>query len=278
MCGRHNYKCSLEDTAGLSKIFKEHKIDCVMHFAAKIIVSESVAEPAKYYRNNVFNLINLLEVMRKNEVKNIIFSSTAAIFGNPESCPIDEKALKNPINPYGKSKWMCEQILADYDTAFNIKHVALRYFNACGRLAGSNLYERHDPETHLIPIMLEAASGKREQLMIYGNDYRTADGTCVRDYIHVCDLAAAHEKALSYLITEKTSNQFNLGNGNGYSVREVVTAAEKLLGRKIPCKTAPRRAGDPDVLIASSEKARKILGWEPEYKDMNSILETLIEK
>lgn len=276
MCGSQNYIKSLEDEKALNEIFSQHQIDCVMHFAAKIVVSESVNEPAKYYRHNVFNLINLLEAMRKHKVKNIIFSSTAAIFGNPEKCPIDESASKNPINPYGKSKWMCEQILADYDIAYGIKHVALRYFNACGRLTDGNIYERHEPETHLIPIMLEVAQGKRERLMIYGDDYNTPDGTCIRDYVHVCDLISAHEKAFHFLLKNERSEQFNLGNGNGYSVKEVVETAENILGQTIPRQIAPRRSGDSDILVASSQKAHEILGWEPQYKNIDTILKTLI--
>jgi UDP-glucose 4-epimerase len=273
--GTHNYVLNLSDTDELEQIFAHHAIDCVMHFAANIVVPESVSDPGKYYNNNVFGLISLLEAMRKHDVKHIVFSSTAAIFGNPETIPIAEDAPQKPLNPYGWSKWMCERILWDYETAWDIHSVAFRYFNACGRASGTDLKELHDPETHLIPIILEVMNGKREKLMIYGDDYDTPDGTCIRDYVHVLDLAQAHEKALRFLEENQKSERFNLGNGSGHSVNEVLKAVESVFQCEIPHEITKRRAGDGDRLVADSRKAKSILGWEPVYSSIESIIETL---
>jgi UDP-glucose 4-epimerase len=233
---------SIEDAGLLERLFAAGNFDGVMHFASFIQVGESVQHPAKYYRNNVTNTINLLDAMVRNGVTNFIFSSTAAIFGQPEYVPIDEAHPKQPINPYGRSKWMVEQVLQDYEKAYRLRSVCLRYFNAAGADPKARIGENHNPETHLIPLLLQVASGRRESAQIFGQDYDTPDGTCIRDYIHIVDLCAAHSLALAYLIGGGASAAYNLGNGNGFSVREVVDA--------------PRRAGDPARLVADSTLAR----------------------
>ncbi len=246
--------------------------DGVMHFASFIQVGESVNNPGKYYHNNLCNTLNLLNAMVQTNCKNIVFSSTAAIFGDPEVIPVDESHPTQPINPYGHSKLMAEQILSDYDSAHNIKSVSLRYFNAAGAEPGGNIGERHNPETHLIPLVLQVASGKRNHIEIFGDDYNTTDGTCIRDYIHVMDLCSAHQLALNQLIENNKSSSYNLGNGNGFSVQDVITTAEKITGKKITTIVSPRRAGDPAQLIANSRRAVNELGWKPRHNKLEQIV------
>lgn len=249
----------------LDEIFSQYEIDAVMHFAAYAYVGESVTNPAKYYRNNVANTLNLLDAMVKYKVKNIVFSSTCATYGEVNQMPITEEFAQHPVNPYGRSKLMVEQILMDYHRAYGMNYCALRYFNAAGADPAGEIGEWHDPETHLIPLILETAMGKRAAIGVFGSDYPTPDGTCIRDYIHVDDLAAAHIKALAYIKKEGKSECFNLGNGQGYSVKEVIDMARKVTGKEIPVKMEARRSGDPAVLVGSAEKALTILGWKPEY-------------
>lgn len=263
----------LAEEEHLERIFQENSIDAVLHFAAYAYVGESVAKPAKYYKNNVCNTIQLLDIMRKYQVNHIIFSSTCATYGVPDKMPITEDMPQKPVNPYGATKWMVERILEDYRKAYGINYCCLRYFNAAGADPEGELGESHMPETHLIPLILDAASGKRESISIFGTDYPTKDGTCIRDYIHVSDLADAHIRALEYLIKGGESSCFNLGNGNGDSVRHVIEVAKQVTGRGIKVKEEKRRAGDPPVLIGSAEKAEKVLGWEPKYAEIETIME-----
>ena len=258
----------------IREIFKKYPITAVMHFAAFTYVGESVEDPEKYYRNNVCNTLNLLQVMREFEVNKLVFSSTCATYGDPVEIPITENHPQNPISPYGRGKLMVENIMADYSRAYNLKYVSLRYFNAAGADPESEIGELHDPETHLIPLILDAASGKRKNIKIFGTNYSTPDGTCVRDYIHVTDLADAHLKALKYLENGGESDYFNLGNGNGFSVREVIEMARKVTGKNIIAVEDDRRPGDPPVLVGSSDKIRKILKWNPEYDDLYQIILT----
>lgn len=244
----------------------------VMHFASFIQVGESVADPAKYYRNNVSATQVLLDAMRSHDVDKFIFSSTAAIFGEPEYVPIDEAHPKQAINPYGRSKWMVEQILEDFDVAYGLKSVALRYFNAAGADPDGVLGECHEPETHLIPLILQVASGRRPHITVYGDDYDTPDGTCIRDYIHVEDLCSAHLLALRQLLAGEGSARYNLGNGSGFSVREVIQAARRVTGHAIPVEMGERRAGDPPRLVADASQARARLGWNPRYADLDMII------
>lgn len=262
----------LGDTALIDELFCSHPFDAVMHFASFIQVGESVKEPAKYYRNNVACTLNLLDAMVAYGVRNFIFSSTAAIFGEPRYTPIDEAHPREPINPYGRSKLMIEQILADYDLAYGIKSVSLRYFNAAGADPDGLLGERHDPETHLIPLVLQAASGRRESISVYGDSYATPDGSCIRDYIHVADLCEAHFLALEHLLDRRKSAAYNLGNGRGFSVYEVIDAARRITGKTINVVRAPRRDGDPAVLVADSSLACEVLGWKPKYSDLDTIV------
>jgi UDP-glucose 4-epimerase len=262
----------LADIDLLDSLFTEHTFDVVMHFASSILVGESVTDPSKYYRNNVTNTQNLLDVMVKRGVMEFIFSSTAAIFGEPEYTPIDEQHPKNPVNPYGRSKWMVEQILDDYDRAYGLKSVCLRYFNAAGADPDGKLGERHDPETHLIPLVLQAASGRREGITVFGRDYNTEDGTCIRDYIHITDLCDAHWLAVQNLREQRESQRFNLGNGNGFSVQQVIDICKEVTGKNINVIEGKRRAGDPAVLVADSSRARQELGWQPKYNDLQSIV------
>ena len=262
----------LADTAVLDELFKSHNFDVVMHFASSILVGESVSDPAKYYRNNVTNTQNLLDAMIKYGVKQFIFSSTAAIFGEPEYAPIDESHPKTPINPYGRSKWMVEQILEDYDRAYGVKSICLRYFNAAGADPDGELGERHDPETHLIPLVLRAASGKRDAITVFGRDYDTEDGTCIRDYIHVVDLCQAHWLAIKHLLTTGESGRYNLGNGNGFSVQQVIDVCRKVTGSPITVSEGARREGDPAILVANASKAKLELGWHPQYADLEAIV------
>jgi len=248
--------------------------DAVMHFASFIEVGESVREPAKYYRNNVTNTQNLLDAMVKHGINNFIFSSTAAIFGEPQYTPIDEQHPRLAINPYGRSKLMVEQMLEDYDKAYELKSVCLRYFNAAGADVEGELGERHNPETHLIPLVLQAASGRRQFISIFGNDYDTPDGTCVRDYIHVQDLCEAHVLALEKLIEVGESDRYNLGNGQGFSVQQVIDCASEITGSNLPVQIGTRRAGDPAVLVADASRARQELGWSPSLSSLDNIIET----
>ena len=260
------------DRAALDRLFTTHKIDAVMHFAAYIAVGESVKEPGKYYRNNVASTLNLLEAMLAHGINKIVFSSTCAVYGMPKEIPMTENHPHNPLSPYAASKDMVEQILSDFDTAFGLKSVAFRYFNACGADPGGSLGEDHHPETHLIPLALLTALKKRESLYIFGTDYDTPDGTCVRDYIHVNDLADAHVLGLEYLLSGGESDVFNLGNGNGFSVREVIETAREVTGLEIPAVETDRRAGDAPILVGSSKKVKDKLGWNPNYADLSKII------
>ncbi|MEM8828192.1 MAG: UDP-glucose 4-epimerase GalE [Cyanobacteria bacterium P01_G01_bin.19] len=256
----------------LDRLFTTYKIDAVMHFAAYIAVGESVKEPGKYYRNNVASTLNLLEAMLAHGINKIVFSSTCAVYGMPKEVPMTENHPHNPLSPYAASKDMVEQILKDFDTAFSLKSVAFRYFNACGADPGGLLGEDHFPETHLIPLALLTALKKRESLYIFGTDYDTPDGTCVRDYIHVNDLADAHVLGLEYLLSGGESDVFNLGNGNGFSVREVIETARQVTGLEIPALESDRRAGDAPILVGSSKKVKEKLGWNPNYADLKKII------
>lgn len=262
----------LLDKFSLQQLFKKHKIDAVIHFAAFAYVGESVAEPQKYYFNNVVGTVNLLNVMMENNVKDIVFSSTCATYGEPKQTPIDETHPQNPINPYGRTKLMIEQIFADYERAYGLRHIALRYFNAAGCAADGSIGESHTPETHLIPLVLKAITGERKSISVFGTDYDTPDGTCIRDYIHVEDLALAHRLALEKLPVY--SGCINLGTGIGTSVKEIILAAEEVSGKKCPVEYADRRAGDPARLFADNRKAKEILGWEPAYKNIKDIIQT----
>ncbi len=247
--------------------------DAVMHFASFIQVGESVRHPAKYYQNNLVNTLSLLDAMLAHRVKRFVFSSTAATFGEPQYSPIDELHPQQPINPYGRSKLMVEQLLKDYDTAYGVKSVCLRYFNAAGADSEGQLGERHEPETHLIPLVLQVASSKRPHISVFGRDYDTPDGTCIRDYIHIQDLCSAHWLALQSLLNGDGSQAYNLGNGNGFSVQEVISTAEKVTGKKIPVVYLPRRNGDPVRLVADASLARASLNWQPEFTDLATIIE-----
>ena len=266
------YVGSLADRALVNGLFDEYRFDAVMHFASFIEVGKSVRDPAGFYRNNLVNTLNLFDGMVAHDVKRIVFSSTAAIFGEPERTPIDETHRAAPINPYGRSKWMVEQILADYEKAYGLQSVCLRYFNASGADAAKGLGERHDPETHLIPLVLQAAAGKREAISVFGSDYDTPDGTCIRDYVHVMDLCDAHFLALQRLLSGQGSARYNLGNGLGYSVQQVIDAARAVTGRKIVVRQQPRRAGDPARLVADSTLAKTELGWKPQRAELERII------
>ena len=260
------------DRVLLDRLFAKHDIASVINFASLIEVGASMKDPSAYYRNNVGSTLELLDAMVRHEVKSLIFSSTAAIFGIPQYTPIDEVHPKAPINPYGRSKWLVEQLLPDYEAAYGLKSVCLRYFNAAGADPDGNLGERHQPETHLIPLVLQAASGRRDAISIFGTDYSTPDGTCIRDYVHVEDLAQAHLRGLEYLEFGGRSAAFNLGNGNGFSIREVVELAQKVTGRDFPVIEVERRPGDPPVLVAESALAKSVLGWRPQHEDLESII------
>ena len=256
----------------IREVFKGRKIDAVIHFAAFTYVGESVNDPQKYYINNVVGTTNLLNVMLENGVKKIVFSSTCATYGEPQYTPIDEKHPQNPINPYGRTKLMIEQIFADYERAYGLKHIALRYFNAAGCSQDGSIGESHTPETHLIPLVLKAIKGEKEKISVFGTDYDTPDGTCIRDYIHVEDLALAHRLAVEKL--DEYSGCLNLGTGVGTSVKEIIDAAEKVSGKKCPVEYGPRRAGDPAKLYADNQKVKKILGWQPRYTNIEDIIRT----
>lgn len=268
------YEVDIRDKAALREVFEKENIEQVVHFAASSIVPESMADPLKYFDNNTAGMIALLEVMLEFDVKQIVFSSTAATYGIPEENPIKETTPQNPINPYGESKLQMEHIMKWADEAYGLKWVALRYFNVAGAKADGSIGEDHPVETHLVPIILQTALGQREKIMMYGDDYNTPDGFNVRDYVHVMDLANAHVLALDYLAKGNDSNQFNLGSANGFSVKQMVEAAREATGKEIPAEVGPRRAGDPDSLVASSDKAREILGWAPKYDDVKEIIKT----
>jgi UDP-glucose 4-epimerase len=267
-------EADLADRAALDTAFRQNKIDAVMHFAAFIEVGESVLKPELYYRNNFSNAQNLLDAMIEHEVFNFIFSSTAAIFGEPQYTPIDETHPKAPINPYGRAKLMVEQMLQDYDRAYGLKSTCMRYFNAAGADPEGELGERHNPESHLIPLILQAASGRRKDIKVYGRDYATDDGSCVRDYIHINDLCAAHALALGRMQETRASAAYNLGNGKGFSVQQVIDATKRVTGVDFKVSDAPRRAGDPAVLVADSTLAKKELDWTPQYDSLDTIIET----
>lgn len=267
----------LADRERLHEVFAGHAFDAVMHFASFIQVGESVQQPLKYYRNNVANTLNLLEAMRDAGVTRFVFSSTAAVYGTPETVPISEDAPLHPENPYGHSKLMIEQVLADCERAWGLRSARLRYFNAAGAQPDRSIGEAHDPESHLIPIILQVALGKREVITVNGDDYPTPDGTCIRDYIHVRDLASAHTLALRALLDGRESMVYNLGNGTGYSIRQVIDVCREVTGHPIPVAVGPRRAGDPAALVASSARITRELGWQPRYADLRTIVETAWE-
>ncbi|ERL63649.1 UDP-glucose 4-epimerase GalE [Schleiferilactobacillus shenzhenensis] len=268
------YQGDVRDKLFMREVFDKEDIDTVIHFAAFSVVPESMSNPLKYFDNNTYGMTALLEVMRDAGVKRIVFSSTAATYGEPKQVPIKETDPQIPTNPYGESKLSMEKIIHWADVAYGIKFVALRYFNVAGAKADGSIGEDHHPETHLIPIILQVAQGKRDKLTIFGGDYPTDDGTNIRDYVHVMDLADAHILAMEYLKKGNDSTAFNLGSSHGFSNKEIVDAARKATGKPIPAEIGPRRAGDPAVLVASSEKAKKILGWTPKYDDMEKIIAT----
>lgn len=268
----------LADVNLLENIFIKHKFDGVMHFAANSLVGESMQNPSKYYRNNVSNTQNLLDVMVRHHVKHFIFSSTAATFGEPSYSPIDENHPQNPINPYGSTKLMVERILKDYHSAYGLNSVSLRYFNACGADPEGEIGELHDPETHLIPLILQAASGRRQDITVFGRDYPTEDGTCIRDYIHINDLCSAHAQALNYITEQSHAGAFafNLGNGKGFSVQEVIDVVKEVVerdGYNLTVKDGERRQGDPAILVADSKLAQATLQWEPKFDQLKIIVE-----
>ena len=256
------------------KVFSKHKFDGVVHFAAYALAGESMQEPGKYFENNILGGLNLLEVMKKYEVKNIVFSSTCAIYGFPKKLPVTEEESKKPVSVYGESKLIFEQILAWYDKLFGIKNICLRYFNACGASLDGSIGEDHKPETHIIPIAMQVALGQRKKFTIFGDDYDTSDGTNIRDYIHVSDLASAHIKALEYVFKNKKSNFFNVGTGDGYSNKEIVDMIKKVSGMDFEVEIGKRRDGDPDAIFADNSKVKKVLGWEPKHSDLQTIVES----
>ena len=266
------YKGDIRDASILDKIFTENKIESIIHFAANSLVGESMEKPLLYFNNNVYGMQILLESMVKHNIRNIVFSSTAAVYGEPKRVPILEDDETKPTNTYGETKLTMEKMMKWCDKAYGIKYVALRYFNVAGSLGDGSIGEDHNPETHLIPLILQVPLKKREFISVYGTDYPTPDGTCIRDYIHVVDLADAHIKAVEYLEAGNESNTFNLGNGVGFSVKEMIEAAKEVTGEEIKVVLADRRAGDPAQLIASSEKANKILGWTPKFTNVKDII------
>jgi len=267
-------EADLADQKLLNEIMQKNEIEAVIHLAADSLVVESMEKPGKYYRNNFANGINLLEAMVKNEVKNIVFSSTAAVYGEPDEIPIKENNKTEPTSTYGESKLFFEKALRRYDDVYGIKYTSLRYFNAAGADPEAKIGEAHDPETHLIPIVLQTALGIRDKIYIFGDDYSTRDGSCIRDYIHVSDLAAAHLLAVEALASGRESAVYNLGNGEGYSVKEVIKTVKEITGKDFEVEVSDRRAGDPAVLIASSEKIQKELDWQPEFPELEKIIST----
>lgn len=266
------YKIDIRDKEALDKVFKTNDVEAVIHFAASSLLGESMEKPYEYYHNNVFGMMCLLDVMKKNNVNKIVFSSSAATYGESKQIPILEHYETNPTNTYGETKLTMEKMMKWFDKAYGIRYVSLRYFNAAGAHESGIIGEDHHPETHLIPLVLQVPLGKRDKIFIYGDDYPTTDGTCIRDYIHVMDLASAHFLALEYLRKGNKSDVFNLGNGNGYSVKEVIDMSRKVSGHLIPAEIKERRAGDPAILIASYDKAKKVLGWRPKYDSLEKII------
>lgn len=266
------YQGDIRNASFLNDVFSKETIEGVIHFAANSLVGESMVDPIKYFDNNVYGTQVLLKSMIENKIKHIVFSSTAATYGEPEYTPIDEKHPTNPINPYGEAKLMMEKVMKWSSEAHDLTYVSLRYFNVAGAHKTGMIGESHRPETHLIPIILQVPLGQREHLSIFGDDYDTEDGTCIRDYIHIEDLVSAHILALKYLLEGKSSDVFNLGSGDGYSIMEMIEAAKAATGKDIPAKVAERRAGDPAVLIASNQKAKDVLGWSPKYTDVKDII------
>jgi len=267
-------KGDLRDKDLLTKVIREHEINSVIHLAADSLVGESINNPAKYFTNNVSNGINLLNCMVENGIKYIVFSSTAAVYGVSDEIPITEECKPRPTNVYGETKLIFENILKRYEEAYGLKYISLRYFNAAGADAAGEIGEDHRPETHLIPILLQTVLGKREKVYIFGDNYETEDGTCIRDYVHVTDLADAHTLALQALESGQESSIYNLGNGKGFSVKKVIETVERVTGKTVNSKVAERRWGDPPVLVANAEKARKALGWQPRYFDIEDIIAT----
>ena len=275
-----NYKlhiCDLSNKDLVYQILKENKYEVVMHFASYINVGESYSQPEKYYKNNVTNTLNLLDCMIDLKILNFIFSSTAAVYGEPQNIPITEAQKISPVNPYGNTKAIVEKILKDYDEAYGLKYISLRYFNACGAHIDGTIGERHNPETHLIPLILQAASGRKKNFTIHGDDYDTKDGTCIRDYIHVMDLAEAHLLSLEDLIKTQNSEIYNIGNNQGFSVKEIIKIAETVTNTKIPYEIAGRRKGDPAQLIADNKIIMEKLNWSANYSDLNTIIKTAWE-
>lgn len=270
--GVHFYEGAIGDKNLMRRILTDHGVEACMHFSAYAYVGESVEDPKKYFENNFSETLNLLDVLLEFDVKKFVFSSTCATYGEPQYVPIDEKHPQSPVNPYGWSKFMVERALEAFDTAYGLKYVALRYFNACG--ASDRCGEDHDPETHLIPLVLFAALGRIPHVSIFGDDYPTPDGTAVRDYIHISDLSQAHLLALDHLRNGGNSEFINLGNGSGYSVKEVIETSRSVTGRPIEAKNAPRRVGDPAELVADSRKAREVLGWDPQFPELEKIIES----
>ncbi|MEX0294871.1 UDP-glucose 4-epimerase GalE [Pseudomonas putida] len=262
----------IADALALDALFDDCHFDAVFHFASFIQVAESVTAPCKYYQNNVAATLTLLDAMVRAGIRHLVFSSTAAVYGDPQYIPIDEQHPKAPINPYGRSKWMVEQILQDFDRAYGLRSVCLRYFNAAGADPEGSLGECHEPETHLIPLILQAASGRREAITVFGHDYDTPDGSCIRDYVHVADLASAHALAVDYLLAGGASTAFNLGNGLGFSVQQVIDTARAVTGRQINVVEAARRDGDPARLVADAARARGVLGWQPRFDSLEQIV------
>jgi len=262
----------LRDGTLLAEVLQSHQIEAVVHFAADSLVGESMSAPSKYYHNNVVATLALLDTMRECKVGKIVFSSTAAVYGEPEVCPINEELPTQPTNVYGRTKLVIEGMLADFSMAYGLKYVSLRYFNAAGALTGGQIGEDHTPETHLLPLILQTALGQRPAISIYGTDYDTKDGTCIRDYIHVTDLADAHVRALGHLVTGSESRIYNLGSEQGFSVRQVIEQAKAVTGIDFTVNEAPRRVGDPGILVASSAKIRSELGWQPVYSDLKTII------
>ncbi len=270
--GERVHVADTRDAKALGDLFAKERIDAVMHFAAFIEVGESVIDPLRFYDNNVHGTITLLAAMQAVGIRHFVFSSTCATYGTPRIVPIPEDHPQNPLSPYGQSKLVVERILSDCERAFGLQSVCFRYFNAAGAHPAGGLGEDHTPETHLIPLVLDAALGKRPSIAIFGDDYDTPDGTCVRDYVHVSDLADAHVLGIEYLLAGGTSTAVNLGNGRGFSVKEVIASAERVTGRRIQVETAPRRPGDPPVLVGSSERAKSLFGWSPRYADLETII------
>lgn len=266
------YVGDIRDMQFMDSVFARHQIDGVIHFAADIEVGLSMKDPLAFYRNNVYTVMCMLESMKKFNVENIVFSSSAAVYGYPNTIPVSEDMEKTPINPYGETKLVVEKMLHWCEESCGIHWAALRYFNAAGAHSSGSIGENHNPETHLIPLVLQAALGIRESICVFGNDYDTPDGTCIRDYVHVTDLADAHILALEYLKEGSTSDSFNLGSGNGFSVNEIIDMAREVTGREVNAVMAPRRPGDPARLVADSTKARRLLSWQPQYEDINSII------